>query len=283
MLGRRFSISTTTPGGVKNDYDLYNVTLTYDAAIARVLSTTSYLTASTPVWNQAFTFQESPPGTAPPDAFYVPFQIVDDHLLTEELRLSSIGTGPLQWTIGGFYRHFRDLSESPLQYFGDESQPLPASYGANSLETLFKAWSVFGDVSYKLSDRLTIGAGVRDFREDQQATDFVNLTTQTAKFSSVDPRVYTQYKVTDDVNVYVQRHAKGFRSGGFNVAGQPPFGPESVWTYEIGTKMSLFERHVDLDLAIFSADYSDYQTFGVVPGTPSGLAANVGRARSKEH
>src|SRR5262249_35193794 len=85
--------------------------------------------------------------------------------------------------------------------------------------------------------------------------------TQAAGFHSVDPRAYAQYKLTSHINVYTSA-AKGFRSGGFNSPGQPTYGPESLWTYELGTKMALLDDRLSLDTAFFYSDYTDYQTFG---------------------
>jgi outer membrane receptor protein involved in Fe transport len=256
----------TTPR-LKSDYDLYNLTLTYDLPFARLLSTTTYLRASTPAYNQGFSYPLSPLDQSPPYAFYVPLQQTIDHLWTDELRLTSNGSSPWQWSVGGFYRRYRDYSAAPINYYtlpapdGGPSDP-PYAY---AFETLYKSWSVFADTSYKLSDSLTVGAGLRYFRDNQDFTDFIALTDQHAAFHSLSPRFYIQYMVSNGVNLYASA-SKGFRSGGFNQGGQDPFGPESVWTYEIGAKTVLFDGRLDFDTAAYWTSYRNFQSSGVLRG-----------------
>src|SRR5262249_54987465 len=132
------------------------------------------------------------------------------------------------------------------------------------------SWSAFGDTSYKLTDRFTLGVGVRYFKDSQEfasgfgfgAPPFLGAA-QIGHFHSVDPRFYAQYKLTNDVNLYT-RGGKGFRCGGFNfMPDQPAFDPESVWTYELGTKSSWPQARARADMDVFYSKYSDYVISGV--------------------
>lgn len=274
---------TNTPR-MRNDYDLYNLTTTYDlSSAAQILNTTSYLRVSVPVSNVENSVQYYAPPSPPFDT-YIPFDTTVDHLLTDELRLTSIGSGRWQWTLGGFFRYYRDYNSVPLVYFGT---PIPPGTPLSSLQVpgadsanLFKSWAVFGDTNYRLWDRVTVGAGARYFIERQDLFDFIGMTQQAGRFHSADPRFYAQWKVTADLNVYTSA-AKGFRSGGFNLPGQPTFGPEHVWTYELGTKLALLEGRVGFDTAVFWSDYADFSTFGNLPGSPSFITSNAGKARIK--
>lgn len=269
---------TTTPK-VEDDHDIFNLTLTYDFPSVRILSSTSYIEARIEGKPIGFISLPIAPG-AGSFTYYAPSQLGDNDIWSEELRLTSIGSGPWQWTVGGFYRRNRDLIDAPVAYFsvGPPGTPLPPPFGFQ-IDTLFESWSVFGDISYKLSDRFTLGAGVRYFQDDQDFTQVFDgfSSTQTGRFHSTDPRVYAQYELTDDVNVYASA-AKGFRSGGFNAEGQPTFDPEKVWTYELGTKTSLLEGRLRADTALFYTNYTDYIVIG---GTPTILAGfvNAGDAR----
>lgn len=275
---------TATPR-VKNDYNLYSVTAAYDFSIARISNTTSYLQESAPQWNVPAFFPTTPP-PYPPDSVYdylVPLQYISDHLLTDELRLTSVAAGPWHWTVGGFFRKYTDQVDSPVNYYGlpgPPSAPLPAPYAA-SQETWYRSWSAFADTSYQFWERLTLGAGVRSFQETQHFHDYVALTVQDGDFHSVDPRAYAQFKLTQDVNVYASA-AKGFRSGGFNAFDQPRYDPEDVWTYELGSKMTLLDNRIDMDADVFWSNYSNYQTFAPLPGLELVSAIqNVGHARIK--
>lgn len=272
---------TATPR-VTSDYDLYNLTLAYEFAWAKLLNTATYLKVSAPWTNQSQTYQFSPPGT-PVFDYYAPTQNTDEHVTTDELRLTSVGSGPWQWTLGGFYRHYRDSTSIPLNYFdipGSPGTPLPEPY-AFGVETLYKSASGFLDTSYRLWDRFTVGVGARYFSDHQDFTDHVALTQQTRNFSSIDPRVYAQFQFTHDFNVYASA-AKGFRSGGFNAASQPAYDPESVWTYELGSKAALAEGRLTVDVSLFWSNYSNYQTFGITnAATGENFIADVGSARIK--
>jgi outer membrane receptor protein involved in Fe transport len=95
----------------------------------------------------------------------------------------------------------------------------------------------------------------------------------------LDPRFYADYIVVDGINVYASA-AKGFRSGGTNGFGEPSFGPEQVWTYELGTKTSLLGRQLSAGGAIFYSRYTDYQINGLLPppNPPLNVTSNGGDA-----
>jgi outer membrane receptor protein involved in Fe transport len=274
----------TTAPKVKNDYDVYNLTIAYDFPGARFSNAVGYVHEDAPQWGVPAFFQTTPnnaPGTL--YDYYVALQDIRDTLLTDEMRLSSTGSGPWNWTLGGFYRQYTDSVDAPVNYYGlpgPASDPLPPSY-ASSIETHARSWSLFGDTSYRLWDRLTLGAGVRAFRDTQHFDDFEALTTQSGDFHSVDPRFYAQFKVNTDVNVYASA-AKGFRSGGFNSFSQPSYDPEDVWTYELGIKSSFMGDRISLDADVFWSNYTNYQTFAPLPGLELVSAIqNVGHARIK--
>jgi len=123
------------------------------------------------------------------------------------------------------------------------------------------------------------GAPITDFRGE-------------ATFDKFTPRASVSIKPTEDLLVYAS-YSKGFKGGGFdprgsaNIApdtdGTPGrsyqeiydfflFDPETVDSYEIGTKGSLFDRGLTFALTGFYADYTDVQ----VPGSVGVDANNDG-------
>src|SRR5262249_47246763 len=161
-------------------------------------SATTYINQDRVTTNTGEQFQFTPP----PDALfddYISLLPRTSSIVSEELRLSSVGSGSWQWTVGGFYRHAR-ITQSGDGYFaqflpGTTVPAVPFSFRGNDL---FKSLSVFGDVSYKLTDHLTLGTGARDFQDDQDS--LANGVLQTDKFHSFDPRFYAQYRFTEQVN-----------------------------------------------------------------------------------
>jgi len=266
---------TTTPR-LNDQFDIYNLTSDYDFVGARLLSSTSYVKQEKVMANYGYALPILQPPAPAFEVDLIPFTN-DARILTEELRLASDGNSAWQWTAGGFYRRFQ-FDQSQNYLFGPPGPP-PAVAFTSATNSLSKSWAAFGDTSYKLADRLTLGAGLRYFHDSQ---DFSNgSSVQSTDFHSLNPRAYVQFKVSDALNVYTSA-AKGFRSGGFNNAiGEPSYGPESVWTEELGTKMSVLGGHLSADLAIFHSDYTNYQITGVSPFGPPGLpiTSNGGDAR----
>jgi iron complex outermembrane receptor protein len=218
--------------------------------------------------------QITPPPTAPFEYIENP-QLESNHILTDELRLTSTGSGAWQWTVGAFGQNNRSAIYS-LGFFGSPG-PLPTPFGSGS-EIDSKNWAAFGDTSYKLG-QLTLGAGVRYFEDHEEYTSFPPPLSQTGKFQSTDPRVYAQYALTQEASIYASA-AKGFRSGGFNPVGTPTFGPEDVWSYELGTKTLLSEGRLSADGAVFYSNYKNYQIVGLVPppALPLSIIRNAGDA-----
>ena len=84
---------------------------------------------------------------------------------TEEVRLASDGTGRFKWQVGGIYFDSRDDTEF------DQRALLPQPGRARNpnnwvlLHDINTSWGVFGQASYKLTDKLTITGGVRETKD----------------------------------------------------------------------------------------------------------------------
>lgn len=277
-----FALSTTPKS--QDDYEIYNLTLTYDFPAVRLLSASSYLETEKDVRDYGSEPQIAAP-PAPALRAYNYSNLSNNQILTQEVRLMSQGSGPWTWTTGAFYRDDESDSRGVATQDGLFPNLLYLTTGGAS-----ESWAVFADVNYQLTQALKIGAGVRYFEDERKSQNVAAVAapatlipTQTGKFDTTNPRVYVQYKWTDDLSTYASA-AKGFRSGGFNQVNQPAYDPESVWTYELGTKMSLAGGRVGAEAALFYSDYTDYQVVGLVPG-PSGalltITSNAGNAMIK--
>lgn len=255
------------------DFDIYNLTATYEFPAVTVLSSSTY------VDNSARHSLSQKYALAPPPAPL--FEVLssnnttDTRVFTQEIRLNG-EAGRVDWTAGVFYkgvsyrnRNLIELSQGDLNFgsiplFGEENS---------------KSGSLFGDVSYALTERAEIGAGIRYFTDDLKSFD--GATRRDGSFHSVDPRLYFSYGFTPDVRVYVSA-AEGFRSGGFNSENGEltTFDPEKVRSYEVGLKASLLERRLSLETALFLSDYEDIQMFRL-DASNLGSVDNGGDARVK--
>ena len=120
------------------------------------------------------------------------------------------------------------------------------------------------------------------------------------------PRASISFKPNKDHNLYIS-YSRGFKGGGFDPRGLttatprsnpavPPtaeeiyefmaFDPETVDSYEAGWKAALFNRRLQIALAVFQADYKDVQVPGSAGGVTAGgvptfvgITTNAGKAR----
>jgi len=267
---------TATPSGEDN-YDMSNLTGTYGFDGIQLLSSTTYFSVGANEQNEGL-FEALGP------LIYdvlIPSFPVSSRDFSQEFRLARTGGGPWQWTLGGFFKHFTDHSDESY-YFGAPVSPgTPLStvpFGSFDERDTSKSWSAFGDTSYKLLGRLTLGGGVRVFRDHESEVDSYDAL-QRATFASTDPRVYVQYQLDPNLNTYASA-AKGFRSGGFNSYGLPQYQPESVWTYQLGMKSRLLEGRLRVDGDVYLSHYANYVVVGVTPFNPTvSLSSNAGNVR----
>lgn len=87
------------------------------------------------------------------------------------------------------------------------------------------------------------------------------------------PRFAASWQPNEDILLFASA-TKGFKSGGWNARGTAPgqflpFGPEQVWSYELGVKSDWFDRRLRVNLTAFHMDVQDLQT-------PSALVAPNG-------
>ncbi len=249
-------IPTITPT-LSDDYELYNLTLKKDFDGFLVLSSTNFTEKNTLATHSFELFEP-----ASYDTLYEDF-IVTAEIFNQEIRLSSNGDGALKWTLGGTYK---DLSSTFSGGGVADVRGTPFESAAVfqfTRNTSSEAWAVFGNASYALSELLEVGAGVRYFEDERTFSDLGGDILQDT-FDSVNPRVYINYHIADNVMVYTSV-AKGFRSGGFNTLNQPSYEPESLWTYELGSKISLADGMVDAEIALFYTEYSDFLVRGILP------------------
>ena len=198
---------------------------------------------------------------------------------SEELRLNG-AVGGLRWITGAYY----------LNYFtrNFETTQLPAlingiPYG-NGLATLAlntSSPSLFGQVEYDFTDRLTGILGARYTSDDKTYTyNYVcvvcpqtlgysptNTPAASKNFSIPTGKVELDYKPAHDVLVYgsVNRGAKGggwsAPSSGLVDPAALPYAQEKLTSYELGFKSTFAEGAARLNAALFYYDYRDYQGF----------------------
>ena len=222
---------------------------------------------------------------------------------SQELRLNgSFGANDdVEYTLGGFYMDQRSVYQT-VQNLRYASPAGAAFVGNDPVNADSKA--VFGHVSWKATDALTLTGGIRYTDEHKDYTfsrknpdgtpnSAVDGAVGIYNGSRVDYRANVQYQVTPELMTYAQ-FSTGFKGGGISPRPFFPsqvksFGPETLKSYEIGIKSDLFDRRVRLNLAGFYSDYSDIQLSlsncpfpgSGFPATPCALISNAGDATIK--
>ncbi|WP_129775635.1 TonB-dependent receptor [Peristeroidobacter soli] len=269
------------------DFELYNLTLNYDAGFAKLISATSYID-----------FDHHLPFTYIPRQGNLQYGYVegnDDRAIlaeqfSQEVRLASSG-GPFEWTLGAFYRDldYRNPVTYEYEYTTDGSLYQGGGIFVGNLyyfsHQTARSYSLFADGSYSFNEHWTVGTGVRYFEDKKTSLIEYSPGTGTeldATFHSVDPRAYVRFKPNDETTLYLN-FAKGFRSGGFNQEPFAPYQPEKVFTYELGVKGSAGDGLVQYDFAGFLTNYEDMirRRMTVIDGAFLSESRNIGKVRVK--
>ena len=256
---RTASTPFATP--VSDEWDLLNLVLNFEIENASIVSSTGYL-------DRKINFLSETVNAFFPSGMYGSFEIDDreTEMFTQEIRMNSTWDNPLNYTVGAFYRK-TDTSQTQTSSF-------PAVFGAPPSVVIgtapvdSKSWAVFGELSYKYSERLTASLGLRYFEEDQEPLLFrlggpapINISPEGQSFDAVTPRLNLLWAVSESASVY-GTISKGFRSGGINGFGSsiPRFDPEEAMLYEVGGRGTFLDGRVYVDGAIYYMDYDDVQT-----------------------
>ncbi len=221
---------------------------------------------------------------------------------TNELRLSSLGDGPFNWTVG-VYSEDRDtvvrstllIADPATGELRDYRNPANLGYDRTIFDYL-KQKAAFAEASYEVVDGLTLTAGTRYYEYKKRVGGQIDLgqehyssvvTPYQEARSTEDGFIYkfnASWEVNPDLLVYAQA-AQGFRPGGVNqVIGLPAalaaYTSDSLWNYEAGVKSTL-ARGVYLNVAAYRIDWDNLQVSARTSGTGSvfGLIANAGAAK----
>jgi outer membrane receptor protein involved in Fe transport len=210
----------------------------------------------------------------------------DTSSFSQELRLVSQGDGPFNWIVGGLYTNATITSDIDVNIRG--LGPVIPFLNVVDAPLKTESYAIFGEASYELFDgKLIPLVGLRYFNDDRSAsgaTTFGGVTTvdnDGDTFDALSPRFNLTFKPNDDALVYANI-ARGFRSGTIQTGAQAALGQatgvntgviideDSLWSYEVGTKLSFGRFFVDA-----SVYYTDWSNIQIPFLTPFGLPAVV--------
>lgn len=160
------------------------------------------------------------------------------------------------------------------------------------------AFALFGEATWRATDKLSVTAGLRWTSEEKTFT-FANSVLNLAgdvvapsiageaskRWTATTPKLSVQYAWTPDLSTYVT-YSKGFKSGGFDNRATRldlatlPFAPEDVSTYELGVKSEWLDRRLRANLAVFYNDHQDLQVSFYDPDYVGSRRGNAGQAHT---
>ena len=197
---------------------------------------------------------------------------------SQEVRLASDGSGRLTWQLGGIYFDSRDFTEFEQRaFFLTTAARNPNNWVL--LRNINTSWGIFGQVSYKLTDKLTLTGGVRESR-DSKSTRLLKTADTAAGVRTYRGRTYVKladtkpswdvsalYQIDPDVSVYA-RVAHGFR--GPTIQGRSAVfntdfttaNSETNTSVEAGVKSTLFDNKLRLNVTGFAYRVKNIQLNG---------------------
>jgi len=216
---------------------------------------------------------------------------------TQEVRLAN-GDHRLQWTIGGYHSYRKNFVDSSLDttdaVTGKMLFPHKIWYRRTVLDIL-EQYAAFGEVTYKLTHKLSLTAGLRYFDYKKTDTGEVQvgnivvgnypqppITAHSSENGTV-LKFNASYQLTRDVMLYASA-SQGFRPGGVNESiGLPaalgPYHSDSLWDYEIGFKTAWFDRKLIINGDIFQINWKNLQVSASANDGAFGFITNAGDVR----
>jgi len=239
---------------------------------------------------------------------------LDDETL--EIRLTSTHSGPLQWLVGAYEKEA--VSDSGYRMIrGWEDEFAPGLANTQKLQN-YQESSLFGEISYDLTEKLTVTAGMRQLDYDYSSkeenwgwaftdTDRSGANVRDAKLSDKgnNYKLTMTYQVTDDAQVYFTK-SEGTRPGGINrvipvsddpaaavgyacqqdldrlgVSDPGAYGGDETDNFEFGLK-SMISEGLRLNASIYKVEWQDIQqvvTTSAICG--NNFTANIGEAETR--
>ncbi|HEY2402250.1 MAG TPA: TonB-dependent receptor [Steroidobacteraceae bacterium] len=215
---------------------------------------------------------------------------------SEELRLTSSGDGNLKWLVGYFYGDLTSVFSLYVDIPG--AMPVTGTANAYTQTLTYKVIqnSVFGELSYRLARGLTATVGLRRYSYNASiasdasgflsstGSDAAAYTAQGGTNQGLNPKFQLSDQLNKDLLLYITA-ARGFRPGGANgtiptsgplgsqceaqlqanhgttsfVAAPLTYGPDHLWSYELGEKMSALEHRLALNSSVYYENWSAVQ------------------------
>jgi iron complex outermembrane receptor protein len=208
---------------------------------------------------------------------------------SHEIRVSSPSENRWRLTAGAFYQKQGHGIRQQYQIINwADAVEVPGNVDTIWLtdqERTDKDDAVFGELTFDITDKLSVTGGVRFFDSENSlkgffgySAAFSGMTGESQCFDQTDfrtapcinldktveedgntKRLNFTFHATDDVMLYAT-WSEGFRPGGINRRGTiPPYVADFLTNYELGFKTTFAGNRVRINGALFQEDWEDFQ------------------------
>ena len=214
--------------------------------------------------------------------------------VSQEVRLTSRDSdSPFKWLGGLFYSRFR---ENVTQ----DTYGIAAPQDPGILTDNYNSWteeSAFGQAQWAFNPYWNVGAGMRVGLLQSDAVSHTGGFANGASAPFAENSFHERLPPTprfdlsfqpDSRNLFYAAIAKGFRAGGGGGAvvqcdgfSDPrSYRPDSVWSFEVGTKNQLFDRRLHIDTSVYDIQWNGIQE-RLTNLCGESFTTNAGNARSR--
>lgn len=278
--GPTFTRQTSTTASARIDYDLGGLTLT---SITAYRDLDQDIAVDTDASQRViYSINRNPSGGSQ---------------FTQELRATG-EVGIFNYTLGAFYYKSKPYQQAinistlglipDNSTFGFSQSAIGPSSSTGYLPIVrakSESWAAFGQIEAAVTDRFTLIAGARYTDDHVQQTityyDVPNVCALGAyltngschlvavplpSFAETKANKFTykftaKYDFTQNINAYAT-YSTGYKGPMISYPGGQPqqlVRPETVKSYELGLKSQLFDNRVIFNVALFKADFKDFQ------------------------
>jgi len=308
FYGGDLKTTSYTKNPWNDDWEIYSLTANYQMENGSITATSNWFTR-----RLNYNFDSTPIliffGVPIPAITHQP---QSRRIWSNEIRYASDWSGPLQLVVGGMLQ--REKSNFEVQVIA--SDPVtgvargPWDPNTDALAGTGNAFfgrtnngnidqeALFGEASFKITDKLTATVGLRYFHSRQNSLEqqthpfggFPNASRPAPKPNSSSNNKLTtkfnlSYKPSDNIMIYVTA-SQGFRVGGLNSAAIPliakiprHYAPDSLWNYEIGLKSQSDDDRIVFNATFYQIDWSNMQSISKDKTGAFQFIANAGDVR----
>lgn len=259
-------------GNSPTSFTLYTGKITYDFDFATLTSTSGYINRHNDLLANGCQI----------DTCFVAQVPGGSNSFVQEVRLASNDEGPLHW-IGGVFYQYGETASNTLFHLTSDINPDIFIDGTSAYHSL--EWAGFGEVSYDLFGGvvrplvgLRYSAVKRNLLQDSTTTVtsdppvvIGSNDTQSGKNYHISPRFNISVFPNEDGMFYFNA-AQGFRPGALQTAANVAalqavtgvvtniqLATDSLWSYEVGAKWSLFDNTLSVNGSLYLISWNDAQ------------------------